>query len=206
MSLHRAVRACVALGLALLITAPVQAQQGEAATVVGRFYDVLLSVMRDADGLGFTGRFRALAPAVVDAYNLEVMARYTVTSRHWRQMAPQQQQRFVDAFTRYVVAVYADRFDGYSGERLEVLGEHATPKDSMVVQTQIVKSNGQEVRIDYLLQPTTAGWRIVDVFLKGAISELATRRSEYVSVIKRRGYDGLIAAIEQQTQKISAGA
>jgi phospholipid transport system substrate-binding protein len=206
MSLHRAVCACVGLALALLIAAPAQAQQGEAAGVVSRFYGVLLGVMRDADRLGFAGRVQTVAPAVSDTYNLGVMAQYTVTGRHWRQMDPQQRQRFVDAFSGYVVAVYADRFDGFSGERLEVLGEQAALNGSTLVQTQIVKSNGDEVRIDYLMQPTDAGWRIVDVFLKGTYSELATRRSEYVSVIKRRGYDGLIAAIEEQTQKIRAGA
>ncbi len=75
-----------------------------------------------------------------------------------------------------------------------------------MVQSRIVKRNGDGVRIDYLMQSTNNAWRIVDVFLKGAISELATRRSEYVSVINRRGYDGLIDAIEAQTRKIADGS
>jgi phospholipid transport system substrate-binding protein len=206
MSLPRALRACVTVAVALLIASSAQAQQGEAAKVVEAFHDELLNVMRNADGLGFAGRFQALTPTVKGSFNLRLMTRYTVTSRHWRKMDKQQHRRLIDAFTGYTVAIYADRFDGFSGQRFEVLSERAAARGAIVVQSRIVKRNGDDVRIDYLMQATNKQWRIVDVFLKGAISELATRRSEYVSVIKKRGYDGLIAAIVARTQKLGEGA
>lgn len=206
MSLPRALRACIAFAVALLIASSAQAQQGEAAKVVEAFHDELLNVMRNADGLGFEGRFRALMPTVKGSFNLRLMTRYTVTSRHWRKMDKKQHRRLIDAFTGYTVAIYADRFDGFSGQRFEVLGARAAARGAVIVQSRIVKKDGDDVRIDYLMQATNKQWRIVDVFLKGAISELATRRSEYVSVIKRRGYDGLIAAIVARTQKLGEGA
>ena len=206
MSLCRALRACIAFAVALLIASSAQAQQGEAAKVVEAFHDALLNVMRNADGLGFEGRFQALTPTVKGSFNLRLMTRYTVTSRHWRKMDKKQRRRLIDAFTGYTVAIYADRFDGFSGQRFEVLGERAAQRGAVVVQSRIVKKDGKDVRIDYLMQATNKKWRIVDVFLKGAISELATRRSEYVSVIKKRGYDGLIAAIEARTEKLGRGA
>ncbi len=205
MSLPRALRACIAFAVALLIASSVQAQQGEAAKVVEAFHEELLNVMRNADGLGFEGRFQALTPTVKGSFNLRLMTRYTVTSRHWRKMDKLQHRRLIDAFTGYTVAIYADRFDGFSGQRFEVLGERAAARGAVIVQSRIVKADGDDVRIDYLMQATNKKWRIVDVFLKGAISELAIRRSEYVSVIKRRGYDGLIAAIEARTQKLGQG-
>lgn len=174
--------------------------------VVEAFHDELLKVMRNADGLGFEGRFQALTPTVKGSFNLRLMTRHAVTSRHWRKMDKKQHRRLIDAFTGYTVAIYADRFDGFSGQRFEVLGERAAPRGSVIVQSRIVKNHGDDVRIDYLMQATNKKWRIVDVFLKGAISELATRRSEYVSVIKKRGYDGLIAAIVARTQKLGQGA
>ncbi len=205
MSLPRSLRACIAVAVALLIASSAQAQQGEATKVVEAFHDELLNVMRNADGLGFAGRFQALTPTVKGSFNLRLMTRYTVTSRHWRKMDKKQHRRLIDAFTGYTVAIYADRFDGFSGQRFEVLGERTAARGAIVVQSRIVKADG-DVRIDYLMQATNKKWRIVDEFLKGAISELATRRSEYVSVIKRRGYDGLIAAIVAQTQKLGQGA
>ena len=206
MILRTALRVCAALTMALLIALPAQAQQGAASKVINDFHDLLLGVMRQASTMDFAARYAALAPAVAKAFNLELMAKYAVTTRHWRQMDAQQQQQLARAFTQFTVTTYADRFDGYSGQRFEVLGEEAGPRSSVVVQSQIIDSDGDPIRIDYLMQQAVDGWRIVDVFLKGAISELATRRSEYVSVIERRGYDGLINAIAQQAQKISDGA
>ena len=206
MSLPRALRALVAVAVALLIASSAQAQQGEAAKVVEAFHDELLNVMRNADGLGFAGRFQALTPTVKGSFNLRLMSLRAVTRRHWRKMDKLQHRRLIDAFTGYTVAIYADRFDGFSGQRFEVLGELAAARSAIVVQSRIVKADGDEVRIDYLMQATNKKWRIVDVFLKGAISELATRRSEYVSVIRRRGYDGLIAAIEAKIEKLGQGA
>lgn len=206
MSLPCALRACVAVAVALLIASSAQAQQGEAAKVVEAFHDELLNVMRNADGLGFAGRFQALTPTVKGSFNLRLMSLRAVTRRHWRKMDKLQHRRLIDAFTGYTVAIYADRFDGFSGQRFEVLGELAAARSAIVVQSRIVKADGDEVRIDYLMQATNKKWRIVDVFLKGAISELATRRSEYVSVIRRRGYDGLIAAIEAKIEKLGQGA
>ncbi len=174
--------------------------------VIEAFHDTLLDVMRDANGLGFKGRVRLLQSTVNESFDLETMARYIVTTRHWRKMNREQHQRLVDAFTRYTIAIYADRFDDYSGQRFEVVTERSAPRDTIVVRTRIIKKKGKDVRIDYLMQATDNAWRIVDVFLKGAISELATRRSEYVSVIKRHGYDGLITAIEAKIRKIGQGA
>ncbi len=206
MSLRRRFVVVLACAAGLLIAPSAQAQQGEAAKVVAAFQGTLLDVMRNADGLGFRGRYLALAPAVMESFDLGLMVRRAVTERHWRRMNPQQRRRLDDAFSRYTVAVHADRFDGYNGQRFEVLAERVVPRGAVVVQSRIVKRNGDDVRIDYLMQSTNNAWRIVDVFLKGAISELATRRSEYVSVIKRRGYDGLIDAIVAQTRKIADGS
>ena len=39
-------------------------------------------------------------------------------------------------------------------------------------------------------------WLISDIYLDGAISEVATRRSEFGAILKNEGVDGLIAALK----------
>ena len=39
-------------------------------------------------------------------------------------------------------------------------------------------------------------WRVVDVYLDGTVSELALRRSEYSSALKREGFDELVGSVE----------
>jgi phospholipid transport system substrate-binding protein len=41
-------------------------------------------------------------------------------------------------------------------------------------------------------------WLISDIYLDGAISEVATRRSEFAAILKNEGVDGLIAALNRK--------
>ena len=40
----------------------------------------------------------------------------------------------------------------------------------------------------------------MDIFLKGSISELATKRSEYNMTVKREGFEGLVSKINAKQQ------
>ena len=41
-------------------------------------------------------------------------------------------------------------------------------------------------------------WLISDIYLDGAISEVATRRSEFAAILRTDGVDGLIAALNRK--------
>jgi phospholipid transport system substrate-binding protein len=46
-------------------------------------------------------------------------------------------------------------------------------------------------------------WLISDVYLDGAISEVATRRSEFAAILKNEGIDGLIAALNRKADALT---
>ena len=118
----------------------------------------------------------------------------------WSQIAAEQQQRITSAFSRYTISVYANRFDDYGGERFEVDAKPTTGPNGVIVKSRIVKANGEPVPLDYLMRRDAAGsWKVIDVYLSGTVSELATRRSEFVAVLQRAGADGLVRMIEERT-------
>jgi phospholipid transport system substrate-binding protein len=51
-----------------------------------------------------------------------------------------------------------------------------------------------------------AGWQIVDVFLQGTISELATRRSEFSAVLRRDGPEALVQLIQRRAEDLKKPA
>jgi ABC-type transporter MlaC component len=106
------------------------------------------------------------------------------------------------AFGRYVAATYADQFDSYSGERLQVTGKKPFAAN-IVVETRVVKSDGKPVEIDYLMYRDGGFWQIADVYLDGTISQLAVRRSEFYSILKQQGVDGLIAALNRKVDLLT---
>ncbi len=179
---------------------------GEAGTaVVERFYGALLAVMKQAKRLSFDERYNRLAPTIGQTFDLGLMTRVAV-GPGWAQIAPEQQQRLTAAFARYTISVYASRFDDWSGERFEVLGTTANPNGT-VVNTALVKANGEKILLNYLMrQDSAGGWKIIDVYLSGTVSELATRRSEFVAVLQKSGADGLAQVLEQRIATLRAGS
>ena len=76
-------------------------------------------------------------------------------------------------------------------------GEQPNPGGVMVT-SQIVKANGEPVKVDYLMRRNGEDWLISDIYLDGAISEVATRRSEFGAIIRTQGVDGLIIALNRK--------
>ncbi len=87
--------------------------------LIERFYAALLAVMKEAKRLSFDQRYGRLAPAIGQTFDLGLMTRIAV-GPGWAQLPADQQQRITDAFTRYTISNYANRFDDYGGERFEV--------------------------------------------------------------------------------------
>jgi phospholipid transport system substrate-binding protein len=161
--------------------------------------------MKDAKRLSFDQRYNRLAPAIAQTFDLALMARIAV-GPGWPQLTADQQQRLSAAFSRYTISVYANRFDDYGGERFEVDPTPAANPNGMLVKSWLVKSNGEKVVLNYLVHQDNAGsWRVIDVYLSGTISELATRRSEFAAVFQRDGADGLVRMIEQRTAALRTG-
>ena len=168
------------------------------------FYSVLLGTMRDGRMLGESGRYARLAPAVDRTFDIPTMTRLAIGPA-WGTLSPAQQQQLLAAFAHYIAATYADRFDSYSGEELQVTGERPNGTEVMV-QTKIAKSNGEATRLDYLMRQDQGFWRISDVYLDGTISQLAVHRSEFHSILQREGVDGLVTALNRKVDLLQSVA
>lgn len=195
---------CLALGFAIGLPAQQAAVASDPQDVAQGFCRVLLNTMRDGRSLGQSGRYARLVPIVNRTFDLAFMARLAVGSS-WATLAPAQQQRLTEAFGSYVSATYADRFDTYSGEQLEVTGEQPYGSDVMV-HTKIVKSNGETLILNYLMRQNRGDWQISDVYLDGTISQLAVHRSEFNSILRREGVDGLVMALNRKVDLLRSAA
>ena len=169
---------------------------------VRSFYQVLLSTMKNARTLGQSGRYATLAPVVNNVFDVAAMVRLAV-GPGWDSLAPAQQQQLTLAFGRYVSATYADRFNSYSGEQLQVTGDEPYAS-GVIVETQIVRVGQQPVTINYMMREHNGAWQISDVYLDGTISQLATQRSEFHSILARQGVDGLISALTHKVDLLTS--
>jgi len=189
----------VALGAGLglgMLSYPVHAAPSGGGDTVQGLYEVLLSTMKNGRILGQSGRFTQLDPVIRRSFDIASMARLSV-GPSWAGLSEAQRQQMTESFGRYISAIYADRFDSYAGQKLEVTSEQPAPSGVMV-KSQIIKANGEPVKVDYMMRRNGEGWLISDIYLDGAISEVATRRSEFAAILRSDGIDGLIAALNRK--------
>ena len=189
------------LGLGL-ISNPVQSAPASGGDTVHSLYDALLSTMKNGRTLGQSGRFTQLEPVIRRTFDISSMARLSV-GPSWATLTEAQRQQVTESFARYLSAIYADRFDSYAGQKLQVIGEQPAMAGIMV-RSQIIKANGEPVNVDYMMRRNGDSWLISDIYLDGAISEVATRRSEFAAILKSQGIDGLIAALNRKADILTA--
>jgi phospholipid transport system substrate-binding protein len=184
--------------------AAAQASTGDPKATVQAFYDSLEDTMKHGAELGFDGRYQKLEPVIRDTFDVPVMAKIAIGSE-WTAFSADEKERMLDAFNRYMVTTYAARFKSYKGQRFEV-GEVKQPADNRsLVETRIIRSNGDPVALNYLFRPSEDGsWKIIDVYLSGAISEMARMRSDFSATVTGGGANALIAALEKKIVEIKS--
>ena len=200
MPLRKAVAFAAGVGLSMLSYSVHAAPASSGDTVQG-LYNALLSTMKNGRTLGQSGRFTQLEPVIRSSFDIALMARLSV-GPSWAGLTEAQRREVTESFGRYTSALYADRFDSYAGQKLEVTGEQPAPSGVMV-KSQIIKANGEPVKVDYMTRRNGDSWLISDIYLDGAISEVATRRSEFAAILNKEGIDGLIMALNRKADMLT---
>jgi phospholipid transport system substrate-binding protein len=65
------------------------------------------------------------------------------------------------------------------------------------VRTTLVVPRGSSEPLNYRLRQSGGAWKIIDVYYRNAISQLATRRSDFARVMQKGGAPSLIAHLNR---------
>lgn len=188
----------------LACTMPAAAQEQSATEVVEQFQATLIAVMKDAEKLGYEGRYQRLAPAIKASHDLPGITKFAA-GRYWDKLNTEQQNQLIDAFTRQSIATYAYRFDGYSDQTFKTISQEKLTREDMLVRALFNDPGGDTLRFDYVLRDTDAGWRIINIIVDG-VSDLAIKRSEYSSILGSKGIAALIEKLNTQIAQYAQSA
>jgi phospholipid transport system substrate-binding protein len=174
-----------------------RAQDSPAARHIQSYYQQLLPTIKQAGSLSVRERDRRFAPAISSAFDLGTMTRLAVGPA-WSSFSGSQQAAVREAFAHFLSADYASKVSDYSGESFVV--EPQTSSESRgggdIVKTKLLQPGGRTVQINYLVR----GGRVVDVYFNGTVSDLATRRDEFASILAGGGgADALVKKLRERT-------
>jgi phospholipid transport system substrate-binding protein len=189
---------CLALGFALVSAAsPVLAQSGDpAAGTVETLHNALLAIMHAGTAAGQAGRARQIAPALDRTFDLPQMTRLAV-GPGWTNIAPADQTALVAAFRSMTIAQYARNFDSFSGERFVMTPQVETRGGDKLVRTTLVVPGSNPETLGYRLRQSGGQWKIIDVYYRNSISQLATRRNDFARVLATGGAKALVAHLNE---------
>ena len=197
-------RAVLAMAMSLAVcpafAAEPDAVKPTAVETIHLLHSAFLDVMKRASELGFDGRLNELTGTVEDSFDLEFMALKTIGEGR-KGLGESERARWIASFKGFLLSNYARRFDGWSGQSFENVSEDPAPRNTVVVRTRLLRPNKEDVKLDYRLRPTASGWRIIDIYSNGNVSELALRRSEFSKLFKQVGLDQLIASVDEKAAR-----
>jgi phospholipid transport system substrate-binding protein len=202
---HSTVRATI-LGLAsvLLAGAAFAAEPSAPVKVIETMHAGMLDVMRTAATTTFEERTAKLEPVIDTAYDLDFMGRKSL-GKSFDALSPEDQKRWLELFHTFMVANYAGRFTSFSGQKFETLGDEPAAQETVLVRTRLVDPGKENVDLAYRLRQQDGTWKIIDVYLKGTVSELALRRSDFTAILDREGFPALIANLDGKIAELRAG-
>jgi phospholipid transport system substrate-binding protein len=190
-------------GLAVTVGGPAWAEATDPSAPIHALDDALLQIMHAGAKTPFGERARLAAPAIEAAFDLPQILKISIGAR-WTDIPLPQQLELTEIFRRYTIASYVANFNGFSGEKFEVLPQTRAVGDDQVVETRIVPTTGDPTRIDYVMRRTGDVWKAVDVLLDGSISRVAVQRSDFRALVGKGDATKLIASLRTKTEALEA--
>jgi len=188
-------------GVALAASAPVAAQTADPARAqVQTLDDGLIAIMKGGSSLGTAGRASRIGPVVDQTFDIPLITRLSV-GPDWVKVAPADQTALVAAMRRMTVGQYATNFSSWSGHTITIDPRIETRGADKLVRTTLSAPKEEAVPIAYRLRQSGGKWRVIDVYYRNAISQLATRRADFASVFARGGAKALIARLDALATK-----
>ncbi len=161
--------------------------------VVERFHAALIDNMKGGKVLGFDGRRAKLDPVVKATFDIAAMARISAGAA-WQKMSEAERAEIIAAFSAWTTANYAGSFNAWDGESFATKDQSPDDgKGNVVVNTSLTPKNIPPVVFSYRLHKVDGAWKVFDIYLDGAVSQLAVRRGEFAAVLARGSTAELIA-------------
>ena len=177
------------------------ADAADAQTFIRTLADRAL-VLVNARDMKDAARAEGFRTLFVEAFDIPDIGRF-VLGRHWKGATPEQQQDFLKSFEDYTVLTWSTRFKDYSGVSLDVLG--ASPADGgyLIVQSRIVRAQGDPLGVGWRVHKVDDKWKITDILIEN-VSMALTQRQDFSAVVQSSGgtVDGLLVTMHKKIEEL----
>lgn len=182
--------------------APTQVDTSGPSQLIESAANILLADVdqnRAAYGKDLTGLYKTVENTLLPNFDTPYAAQL-VLGPNWRTATPEQRKRFVDAFYKRLLYNYGGQMLNFTADRLKVYPTRVAPEDTKAtVRTEIKRSNGTKVAVNYSMRKVNGAWKAWDVVIDG-ISYVKSYREDYGAEVAQKGLEAVIARLEADAQ------
>ncbi len=164
---------------------------------VAKMVDSVLEVLKRTD-LDVAQKKAMVSGRVQKFLNIQSMAERTL-GPYWAGATAEQRQQFSDLFRKVLEGTYLNRIDDYSDGTVKYLMQRVKD-DKAIVDTSIVQKD-LEIPVQYKMIYENGSWQVFDLVIEG-VSLIRNYRSSYGEIIRRDGYDGLLALMQKKVTEM----
>ncbi len=142
---------------------------------------------------------------VVPHADLSEMSKRVLPPQTWNKATSSQRAKFEGEFTKLLVRTYASALSDYSNQQVEIYPVRGgyQGKSVISVSSQIIRSDGPAVAVNYRLISKSSGWKLFDMSVEG-ISLLESFRSQFADKLSQGNIDDLIRDLVQHNSRSGA--
>jgi phospholipid transport system substrate-binding protein len=193
--------------LSTLLLAPITwAVETSPDTLVENTAQEVLTIIRQDKDIQSGNKARILdlvESRVLPHFNFTRMTRLAM-GKNWSKASPQQQQEIEDQFRTLLVRTYYKALAVYSDYTIKVTPlKDIAGNTRVTVKTQVIKSHGDPVSIDYNMEKTSNGWKVYDITV-ARVSLIINYRSSFNSQIRKGGIEGLLRTLIKKNRTLDA--
>ena len=186
-------------GLLILVFAASSFALPQPQAQVERMVDSILGVLQQP-GLSAKVKKVQVSGKVQKYLDMQSMSRRTLGT-YWEGATEEQRQRFSNLFVRVLEGTYLNRIGDYSGGTVKYLKQRV--KENKAIIDTVIVSNELEIPVQYKMIYGDDAWQVFDIVIEG-VSLIRNYRSSYGEIIRRDGYDGLLALMDEKVQAMES--
>jgi len=156
----------------------------------------LIAAMKMGEEWDYQARYQHLAPVVRHAHHFHLVAPM-VLGQNWGSLERAEKSEFLRTLEHLAIANMASNFNNHNGEQFRTLESRDLRRGQKLIHTVMERTNKSDIEFNYVLAKHRESWGIVNVIVDG-VSDLALKRADYQSIIKKEGFDELVRKLKKQ--------
>ena len=189
------------LGLSLAFAPVVVSAEGSAIDAVRSSVDGILDILKK-DDMDKDAKRSAMEVIIDERFDFRAMSQRTLAT-NWKKASDAEKQEFTDLFSQLIQSSYVGKLEAYTNETVEYVTEKVKGRKALV--ETVIKTASADIPLNYKMYSKDGNWLVYDVIIEG-VSLISNYRSSYQTIVKKEGFDGLMAKMKAKIEELNTAS